>query len=169
MLSFDIRSVESKAVPVEGTLPAEATVWLDGDTRPVDVVEVTGRLSAAGKDTLYFSGHLSGQAPAECRRCLADIIVPVDDEVQIVFAEAGAEGADDPDVYPFDPQAGELDLAPAMREQWLLAVPAYALCRDDCQGLCPTCGADRNVGPCNCAEKTPDPRWDALRALPKDA
>ncbi len=168
MLSYDIRSVEGKAVPVQGALTADDPVWQEGDVRPVGAVEVTGRLSAAGQGTLYFSGHLSGEAQAECRRCLADVVVPVSDEVAVVFAEADAEGADDPDVYPLDPQAGALDLAPAVREQWLLSVPAYVLCREECQGLCPTCGADRNAGPCACAEPTPDPRWAALRGLPKD-
>ena len=59
----------------------------------------------------------------------------------------------------------ELDLRPALREQWLLNVPGYALCRDDCKGLCPTCGAELNVGPCDCASTSADPRWDALRKL----
>jgi len=144
-------------------------VWQEGDVRPSGPVQVTGRLSPAGRGTLYFAGQLQGMAQAECRRCLADVSVPVADEIQFVYAEAGAEGADEPDVYEFDPQAGSLNLAPAVREQWILAVPAFALCREDCQGLCPTCGADRNLGPCACSPKEPDPRWDALRALKKDA
>ncbi len=164
MLLFDIRTVTAKAVPVEGSLDRDEPVWQEGDARPIDAVHVTGRLSPAGQGTLYFSGHLAGEANAECRRCLADIAVPVADDVQLVFAEADAEGADDPDVYPLDPQAGSLDLRPAIREQWLLAVPAYALCREDCKGLCSTCGADLNEGPCTC-DKQPDPRWAALAKL----
>jgi len=39
------------------------------------------------------------------------------------------------------------------------------LCREDCQGLCPVCGADKNTGTCSCEESTPDPRWAALAAL----
>ena len=44
----------------------------------------------------------------------------------------------------------ELDLRPSVREQWLLAVPSFVLCREDCKGLCPHCGADLNLGPCGC-------------------
>lgn len=164
MLLFDIRTALTKAVQVEGSLEADDAVWQDGDARPAVSVQVTGRMSPAGQGTLYLSGHLAGEANAECRRCLADIAVPVADDVQLVFAEADAEGADDPDVYPLDPQAGSIDLRPAIREQWLLAVPAYALCREDCKGLCSTCGANLNEGPCRC-EKTPDPRWAALSKL----
>ncbi len=47
-----------------------------------------------------------------------------------------------------------LDLAPAIREEVLLAVPLYPLCREDCRGLCVTCGADLNEGPCACPEET---------------
>jgi uncharacterized protein len=53
-----------------------------------------------------------------------------------------------------------------VREQWLLAVPTFLLCRDDCKGLCPTCGVDLNAGECQCPPQiTVDSRWDALRAV----
>ena len=53
------------------------------------------------------------------------------------------------------------------REEWLLAVPAFSLCREDCKGLCPRCGADLNERPCDCADTT-DARWDALKAARPD-
>ena len=56
-----------------------------------------------------------------------------------------------------------VDLRPAIREQWVLNVPAFAECRPDCKGICPTCGADLNAGPCSCGPAT-DSRWEALRA-----
>ena len=46
-----------------------------------------------------------------------------------------------------------------------MAVPMKPLCREDCQGLCPECGKDLNLGPCAGAHETVDPRWEALRAL----
>ena len=162
MLSFDIRSLASKAVHVVGALAADNPVWQDEDLRPSRPVHVVGRLSAAGPGRYYFSGHLDGEAEAECRRCLTDVTVSVGEDVQLLFVEADTEGADDPDVYVIDPRAHELDMRPALREQWLLAVPAFAECRDDCKGLCPTCGADLNTGACDCAQAT-DSRWDALR------
>lgn len=166
MLLFDLRDALNGPIPVDGTLDRDDPVWKEGDVRPTDAVHVTGRLSPAGQGTLYFSGRLGGEARAECRRCLADITVPVaEDAVQLVFAEADAEGAEDPEVYPLDPQGGAIDLRPAVREQWLLAAPAYALCREDCRGLCPRCGQDLNTGSCACVGTASDPRWDALRDL----
>lgn len=162
MLSFDLRSLESTAVRVDDRLAADDDVWEDGDAKPVDAVAVAGRLSIAGSDRFYFSGHLNGVTATTCRLCLTDVTVPVAEDFHLIFTEAGAEDAEDPDVYLVDPRARDLDVRPAIREQWLLAVPAFAQCRDDCQGLCPTCGADRNAGPCGCEPAT-DSRWDALR------
>ncbi len=105
---------------------------------------------------------MSGKVAMECRRCLTDVTEEVNDELHAVFAPTGDTEVDDPDVFDFDPQARELDLRPAVRESWLLAVPAFAECREDCKGLCPTCGADLNEGECGC-EPARDSRWDALR------
>jgi uncharacterized protein len=162
MLSFDIRSLASRAVQVDGTLATDDPVWRDEDVRPSTPVHVVGRLSAAGPDRYYFRGRLDGEAEAECRRCLTDVSVTVTEDVQLLFVEEGTDGDDDPDVYVVDPRANELDMRPALREQWLLAVPAFVQCREDCKGLCPTCGADLNAGACECASAT-DSRWDALR------
>jgi len=164
MLSFDIRSLASKAVQVDGVLAADDPVWQDDDPRPSSPIRVTGRLSAAGGERYYFSGHFEGEVSGECRRCLTDVTESVEEDAQLLFVEADTEGADDPDVYVVDPRAYELDLRPALREQWLLAVPAFVQCREDCKGLCPTCGTDLNTGACDCAPAT-DSRWDALRKV----
>ena len=163
MLYFDIRSLEARAESVDGVLDAADPVWEDGDTRPEAAgVHVTGRLSGAGQGRFYFSGALEGTAASTCRRCLTDVSVVVQNEVQLLFAEAGMDEAEEDDVVPLPPGARVVDLRPAIREEWLLAVPGFALCRDDCLGLCITCGTDRNTGACSCAPSI-DPRWDALR------
>lgn len=165
MLCFDIRSLEARAESVDGTLDATDPVWEADDVRPVDTgVQVVGRLSGAGHGRFYFTGSLSGATSTTCRRCLIDVELSVSEEVQLLFAEAGLDDADEDDVVPIPLGARELDLRPAIREEWLLAAPAFAVCRDDCQGLCPTCGTDRNTGTCSCAPTT-DARWAGLRDL----
>ena len=56
MLSFDIRSLESKAEQVNGSLSPDDDVWQEGDARPAKPVEVSGRLSSANEGRFYFSG-----------------------------------------------------------------------------------------------------------------
>ena len=162
MLSFDRSSLETKAARVDGKLASNDPVWLDEDPRPVDGVVVTGRLSSAGEERFYFSGHMSGEVEDECRRCLTPTQARVDEDLHLLFADATDEESDESDVYMLEPRATTVDLRPALREQWLLAVPGFALCREDCKGLCPRCGADLNLGPCGCTPRI-DPRWAALR------
>ncbi len=152
MLSFDIRTLSQGAVQVDGHLNADDKVWLPDDIRPVSDVHVTGRLSSAGSGRFYFSGAFHGTANGECRRCLAPVESPVSGEAHLLYADADDENADEPDVYPIGDLGTMLDLKPAIREQWLLEVPSLPLCRPDCQGLCPHCGADLNAGPHACAK-----------------
>ena len=164
MLSFDLSDLDAHAVSVAGVLAADDAVWAEDDPRPSGGVRVTGRLSGAGPGRFYFSGELDGVVDSECRRCLTAVSAPVRDTMHVVFAEPGDEDVEgDPDVYHLDPRSQQLDLRPAVREQWLLSAPAFVQCRDDCKGLCPSCGADRNAGDCGCASAAADPRWDALR------
>lgn len=165
MLSYDIRSLESQAAHVEGRLGPDDPVWEAGDVRPVEPIKVHGRLSAAGPSRFYFSGRIAGLTEIPCRRCLTEVTVRVDDEAHFIFSSEGDDAADDPDVFPFDATAAMLDMRPAVREAWLLAVPGFALCREDCKGLCPNCGTDWNNGACECVPAATESRWDALRAI----
>lgn len=165
MLSFDIRSLESQAAQVDGQLAPEDPVWQDGDARPSSPILVEGRLSAAGPSRFYFSGRLAGEAEIPCRRCLTEVGVQVEEEAHFIFSSEGGDTADDPDVYPFDPNAPSLDMRPAVREAWLLAAPAFVLCREDCKGFCANCGTDLNTESCDCTPVATESRWDALRAI----
>ena len=117
----------------------------------IDDIEVAGRLTVAWSDT--------------CRRCLR----PLDDVLLIDVDERYAPVDDtgmrrvDPEAFPID--HGQLDLAPMVREEVLLGVPDGPLCRPDCPGLCPTCGADLQAGPCDCPTELRDERWAALDQL----
>ncbi|HEY7724978.1 MAG TPA: DUF177 domain-containing protein [Anaeromyxobacteraceae bacterium] len=116
---------------------------------------------------------------APCGRCLAptDVAVPVEFQITLVPAkeapEPEARGEDRPRsraVASFRPEAAdeesyagrEIDLDPIVREQILLALPGYPLCREGCKGLCPVCGQDRNERECGCQRREPDPRWAGL-------
>ena len=162
MLSFDLRSLETKAVQVDGSIQPDDPIWEEGDARPSEPVRVTGRLSSAGEGRFYFAGRITGGMELPCRLCLEEVDVDVDEEVHFLLAEIGADEADDPDVFLYDPSARMLDLRPAVRETWLLTAPAYVQCREDCKGLCVTCGTNLNESTCNCASTKTESRWDAL-------
>ncbi len=168
MLSFDIRSLDRQAARVDGQLAAGDPIWEEGDPLPAEAIRATGRLSNAGAGRFYWSGRIQGCARSTCRRCLTTAEASVADDVHIIFVEADDEEADDPDVFRIPARATTLDLRPAIREQWMLSVPSYALCREDCNGFCPNCGADLNAGSCDC-EKPTDDRLHELRSLRGDS
>jgi uncharacterized protein len=153
MLSFPTQTVQAGAVQVDGMLDPDDQVWVEGDALPLTPIHVVGRLSAAGPGRFYFSGKVSGKAAAECRRCLVELEEEVSAESHLIYADSETEDDGDPDIFPLSSgrTGTAVDLRPAIREQWLLDVPAFALCRPDCKGLCPTCGANLNQGACSCA------------------
>lgn len=70
--------------------------------------------------------------------------------------------AEDLDVLYYDDFVVPFD--PLIEEQLQLELPMKELCRDDCRGLCPQCGADRNAAPCDCTPP-PDERWKTLKTI----
>jgi uncharacterized protein len=165
MLSFDLRVVESQAQEVHGGLASDDPIWEPADARPRDGVSVDGRLSPAGNGRFWFKGQLSGGTVVPCRRCLTEVTAPVSDVLSVLFAMPGLDDSDEEDVYPLAVNARTIDLRSAVREGWLLAVPGFVTCREDCRGLCPTCGADRNAVACECDLADVDARWAGLRAV----
>ena len=113
---------------------------------------------------LRLRGELALAGP--CFRCLE----PARVGLVIDTSEFVAEGrpADAPFDEDFDSAYVEnqvLDLAAWTRDAVAEAMPATVLCREDCAGLCPVCGSDRNLVACDCAVEVIDSRWDALREL----
>ena len=74
------------------------------------------------------------------------------------------EPDEDTDDYPLDTERGELALDQMVRDALGVELPFSPLCRPDCQGLCPVCGGDRNLGECP-GHVEIDPRWAALEQL----
>ncbi len=88
---------------------------------------------------------------------------PVNLEIGALFTQ-DPDAQDDPDSYPVAPDATEIDVTPAVRDELVLAAPRYALCREDCKGLCPQCGKDWNSALCDC-KPVAEARWQPFKAL----
>lgn len=125
-------------------------------------------LAPDGAD-VCVTGELHATVPLTCGRCLetfrAPVQVPVD--VRLVPRPTAGDnvelGAEDLDVDFYDGTA--VDLGALIEAETTLVLPMKPLCRADCRGLCPTCGANRNTVACACAERAPDPRLAVLRDL----
>jgi uncharacterized protein len=111
-------------------------------------------------DGVLVTGSIGVTWDDECRRCLRELVrveaVPVEELYQ--------EHVSEPDAFELG--AAALDLSPMVRDAVLLALAGPPpLCRPDCAGICPTCGADRNDVDCGCDTTVRDDRWAALDDL----
>ncbi len=129
--------------------------------RLVGDIHVELRLTALN-DGIDVDGTVSAAWSTVCRRCLVDVsgtAVGVVDELYQIEPL-------DPDAYLIED--GQLDLAPLIRETVLLELETERLCRDDCAGLCPVCGIDRNSAECSCDTSVKDDRWAGLEGFVPD-
>jgi DUF177 domain-containing protein len=116
---------------------------------------------------VFVRGRLSATVPLVCGRCAEGFSgkLGADVDVRLMPRAATADsvelGADDLDVDFYDND--QLDLGRIVENETTLALPMKPLCTDDCRGLCPVCGANRNLNPCVCDQRPPDPRLAALR------
>ena len=132
--------------------------------RDVTVDFIRGQLTLTRTDKqILATGALSSSVAVECVRCLEIFHLPLQLQVEELFALSPGPAPIDP-VYAVD-WDGTLDLAPVICDQILLALPIGSVCRPDCRGLCPNCGQNLNEGRCDCHDESADPRLAALQAL----
>jgi uncharacterized protein len=152
MLRVDIRDLQQGPVQTVGELRPDDPAFEGLDLDLVGPVSVRGQLQATGAGEYLWRGHLHAILQGECRRCLADVRTPVDIDVDAAVFSSDPEAADDPDFYPLLERASHIDVRDVVREELALAGPTrLLLCREECAGLCLTCGADLNAGPCDCS------------------
>lgn len=152
MLLVDLRQLEAGAVETRAEVPADDALFEGLDAKPVGPLLVEGKLRRTGDDEYFWDGRLRGSVLVGCRRCLADVPAVVDERVKALFT-ADEAALEDPEAYPLAPSARQIDLAGPVREELVLNTPGFALCREDCRGLCPQCGADLNTERCTCAAR----------------
>jgi len=145
--------------------PVEVTV--SGEDLDVDHEALAGEIGVeleleALNDGIVVRGTIAAPWSRPCRRCLEDLSGVARAEVDELYQ---VEILDD-DAYPI--VDGQLDLVPVARQAALLELDDERLCRDDCAGLCPQCGVDRNVETCDCDTEVKDHRWAALDGLVLD-
>ncbi|HXW91096.1 MAG TPA: DUF177 domain-containing protein [Terriglobales bacterium] len=120
---------------------------------------------------IRLNGELSASLETACARCLEPVLQNVERQFDLLYRPQGVDGGQEERSFAGAEaeigyyQGTSLLLEDVLREQVLLAVPLKAICRQDCKGLCPQCGADLNVVQCSCQAPIGDPRWSALKEL----
>jgi uncharacterized protein len=153
---------------------AGVTIDLGEDLRQADPIEGHVRLARTNRGLLVIA-DLTTSLQAECSRCLREIEVPI----EINIEEEALPTLDLHTGHAIEPRTGEedlirltdhheLDLEGPVREAILLAEPIAPLCRPDCPGLCLVCGARLDEGSHDHPADDIDPRLEALKAFKVD-
>ena len=166
-LQFPLGSIEEHGLSVDVTVPGEDLRPEGAKEFPVGPVRVAGTIAPGGHEYIFY-GRVSGSITAPCDRCLETAEQAFASDVTWAFVHGAPEHhgaaqdedeADDAEfeddaAAPFDGQT--IDLLPMVWEEVVLAMPAKVLCKDDCAGLCPRCGANLNRDRCGCGAAADD-------------
>ena len=154
MIAFSLSRLEKENIRLEGCEPPEFIVLTGAEPFTVtsevsyvlDISKVSGGALVSGSARVTIDG--------ECGRCLTEVSREVRAEGFQLFVE-------------IPPHTEICDISEEVRTEITLALPMNLLCRDDCRGLCPVCGADLNREKCSCAppQATRPGVWSALDGL----
>jgi uncharacterized protein len=177
-MEFKIAELEREPVEFDLQLPSGAINF-------GEEAEQSGPLATSGRAEVIHEhrgpkdivadirlrGRYAGKFSVPCARCVELVEIPLESEFDLIFRPIGADaGAAERSITAPETEIGyyqkdSLALEDVLREQVLLALPVRTLCKPDCKGLCPRCGANRNLQACNCETGPSDPRWEALSGL----
>lgn len=135
-----------------------------------------GPIESSGRVWIESPGYcleakISYDQTVACDRCLAPIVQTIESDVRLTLVVGSPERVEEEieltqdDLETLYVTEEELDTREIVREQVQLNVPMRILCKQDCRGLCPNCGVNRNHESCECEQAPTDPRWEVLRGL----
>lgn len=136
----------------------------------LSAVDVRGRLTEAEPD-LWLDLAVEFRVGQPCDRCGKPAVADVRAASRMLVVrrrssrEAGEVELSEEDLGVLEVAGDELDTEPLVAELVQLEMPTRPLCREECRGLCPVCGGDRNERECDCEREVSDPRWSALAEL----
>jgi uncharacterized protein len=170
---IDLRTILDSPQNYKFTLEAG---WWGNEETDVQILGLEGPLkvqitiSRVGSKYVV-NGHLSGWARLRCARCLEPYVYNLKTDFSLYLISPPSDtpgeielGEGDMSV-DFTTGDDEINLYDIVREQVYLSLPIKFLCREDCSGLCPICGADLNKVVCDCQQKTGHPGFSKLKNL----
>ncbi|MDR3281355.1 MAG: DUF177 domain-containing protein [Synergistaceae bacterium] len=168
---------------IDLALPLDGSVEYWGQSYMADgPVSVSITANYAGEN-IVVRVELEGNFLLPCSRCLCETGLAINGDMRYLFTlrpavdEGGRHGRHaepdddddapdgDVDVIVIDGYNAELDLSSYVWETLILNLPEKVLCGEDCLGLCPICGGNRNITGCGCVAHDTDPRFEVLRDL----
>jgi len=167
-----VQELRHRKLPFDATFQADSIDLTETKYQPANEVRVAGMAELDSRtDEIRLSGHITSTLAGDCDRCLERVTLEFDRDFDLLYM-ATAAGSTEPEIELDDGETeigyyeGDgLQLASVVTEQMLLWLPMQCICGEQCKGICPVCGANRNKISCDCHEKPIDERWAALRSF----
>ncbi len=166
-----LQQLEHKPVPFHLDLPA-GEIELDTSVAQASSLKADGtaQLLTHSLGEIRVVGKLDVLMTAVCDRCLESTSLPLKKEFDLVYVPVGDVSGGETEVDASGIEVGfyegaGIELNDVLREVVLLALPMQLTCGEDCKGICPVCGLNRNQTQCQCQSKPQDERWNGLRNL----
>ena len=156
---------------ISGMADGEHPFEFNPEAEEIGAESYVGSVSVAGTlrkvaEQFLLAATLKGRYVGECDRCLVEIERDVEVPINLYYRPSDGgdveDGEDDLEMRSYLPDQDVIVLDEEVRQTLALAVPLKKICREECKGLCPTCGVDWNTEECNCQQTTIDPRWEKL-------
>jgi DUF177 domain-containing protein len=164
------QELELHRIVVSEKFAPGALDYRGAEFKQVGPLKVDASAELAGPE-IRIRGKLRTRVAAICDRCLAPVEIPVEPDFDLFYRPMDAIAREeDVEISPGDLEIGfyegeGVELEEVVTEQVILAMPAKVLCREDCRGLCPVCGKNRNLEKCNCASPAGESPFAALKGL----
>ena len=168
---LSIQKLEIKKIRFEENLEPGRLDWSESGLQQVSPLHAVGEaeLLENTEGEVRVKGRLQVTMGADCDRCLEPATFSVDEPFDLFYQPNSAvtsseeiainEGEAEIGFY----RGAGIELDDLLQEQVLLLLPMHRFCREDCRGLCPVCGKNRNESSCMCTETPADDRWSDLK------
>ncbi len=170
---FNVAELQLGKVRFSETFAPGAIEFFDPQLKQNAPVESSGvaEMSQATQE-IRVNGHVKTRIDMACDRCLEPATFPIDADFSLLYRPASTLGGHHEEVLLNKEESevgfyeGEgLELRDVLREEILLLLPMQRVCSEDCQGICPVCGQNRNQVACECHQEPADDRWAGLKNL----
>ena len=154
-MRITLEELELHRIVVSKTYASGALDYQGAEFRQVAPLKVDAIAELAGSE-IRVRGHLGTLLETACDRCLGQVGIPVERDFDLFYRPLRTIAREEEIEIPADElevgffSGDGIELADVVREQVILSIPMKVVCRDECQGLCPVCGANRNVVACHC-------------------
>jgi uncharacterized protein len=171
-----VRDLELKPVRFDVELPPGSIEFLDPKLKQSAPLHASGQaeLVIDALREIRVKGQVQVRLQMECDRCLEPTVFPVDSSFELYYRPVAEGYGEEKSLDAGEAEMGfyegdGLELNDVLREFVLLALPMRKLCDENCQGICPVCGQNRNQSECSCQTAAGDDRWAALKEIRKNA